>query len=198
MKFTFLIGDPISMRGLIEMNRKLKIGFMLFLALLLHNCVACNLNEILYDTNFDDRAEYISAAASPNFDYFCTIEVNGLPQEESGISLVYNVTILLKDTSMTYENVSVTCMLDNSVHDLLIVPTREFFGTDISEHITLSKENHGLVVGLCTWIDEQVSTVELIGCLEKPFKIKTKWDHSEEYVLMNDGAINLTIHEIKQ
>lgn len=67
---------------------------------------------------------------------------------------------------------------------------------------TLSKDNHGLSVGLGTWIDKQVSistsTDELARRLKEPFKIKTRWDQFEEYVLMDENAIDLTIHEANQ
>jgi hypothetical protein len=55
---------------------------------------------------------------------------------------------------------------------------------------------------LGTWIDKQVSistsTDELARRLKEPFKIKTRWDQFEEYVLMDENAIDLTIHEANQ
>lgn len=178
-------------RGGACMINKTWAVLLLQLIFLLHNCTACSPdNRLLYDPNFDEHAQCLDASESPNFDYSCTIEVNGQPPEGSCLSLVYNVNILLKGKTASYENVCVTCLLNSVVQDLLS-NSRKYFGTDVSEQITLSKENSALGVALSTWIEDAVPRSQLQNCLEKPFKVKVKWAHGEEYVLIDDQEIKL-------
>jgi hypothetical protein len=181
--------------------KKTEYIFSILIFIVLISVLGCSntklTKDITYDVNFSND-NVIKSNDSLNFNYTCDINVNKLPKELGNTSINYQISVIIKDDDSIYENVIVTCKLNESIKDILLIKTRDYFGVDLDDNINLNASNKGIITGVTTWIDssdKELIKKDITAILNENLLVKTKWNGGEEYVEVSSENINITWFE---
>lgn len=154
--------------------------------------------SIELDARIPENQSFKDCTNSDNFNYKAKIILNDIIKYENKISLRYNIDIESKNNN-TYKNVMATSFIDEKLLKLLAVRTRTSFGSNSEENIIIdNKDNKGLVIGLTTWLNKELSEEKLINQVKNPIKLKVTWDGGEEYVYIPKEKIEVIYKDSEQ
>lgn len=151
-------------------------------------------STITYNTDFKENANFIDSKKSDDFIYHCKIEVNKIPEQQNCTSLSYEITVLPKKADKEYSQINLTCKLNDSIKEFLLIKRRDYFGTDIGDKLLIDRENKGIVTSVLSWINMSNSELDkekFSGLLEEPLQVLMKWNDGEEYIIIEKENIEV-------
>ena len=151
-------------------------------------------STITYNTEFKENVNYVDSMKSGDFIYHCKIEVNKIPEQQNCTSLSYEITVLPKNTGKEYSQITLTCKLNDSIREFLLIKTRNYFGTDIDDNLLIDNENKGIVTSVLSWINTPNSDLnkeEFSKVLAEPLQVLMTWDGGEEYITIEKENIEV-------
>lgn len=102
-----------------------------------------------------------------------------------------------KDQAAVFEEVIVTCRLNDSLKKVMVVEPREYFGLLKDDPQTFGENVAGYTATLLTWIDSTkiVSKEKFYEALKEPFLVKINSRQYTKHISIDSSCIELEITE---